>query len=58
MQLKLYTKKKYETVRELQRSINILNAYQINILDAANKCKNCTKCIFIQIQKTFTFVSN
>ena len=28
----IYNKKKYETVRELLRSIKILNVYQINIL--------------------------
>ena len=29
----IFNKKKYETVRELLRSINILNVYQINILN-------------------------
>ena len=33
MQLELFTTKKYEKVRELLRSINILNVYQINILN-------------------------
>ena len=33
MQLKLYATEKYETVRELPRSVNILNVYQINILN-------------------------
>ena len=58
----IYNKKKYETVQELLRSIKISNVYQIKILNktfnASNKHKNCTNCISIQIQKTFTFVSN
>ena len=33
MQLELFSTKNYETVRELLISINILNAYQINILN-------------------------
>ena len=33
MQLESYTTKKYESVRELLRSIKILNLYQINILN-------------------------
>ena len=33
MQLELFTTKKYKTVQELLRSINILNVYQINVLN-------------------------
>ena len=33
MQLDLFSTKNYETVRELLRSINILNIYQINVLN-------------------------
>ena len=33
MQLEFFSTKKYETVRELLISINILNVYQINILN-------------------------
>ena len=33
MQLELFTKKKYETVKELLKSINILKVYQSNILN-------------------------
>ena len=32
MELELYATKKYETVRELMRSIKILNVYQSGIL--------------------------
>ena len=33
MQLDLFSTKNYETVRELLRSINILNIYQMNVLN-------------------------
>ena len=45
----IYNKMKYESIRELLRSLKVLNVYQINILNnafyAKSKRKHCANCI-------------